>query len=151
MKEIQQKIDQQEQLTRQQITTLEKDLQMAAQSSVNTSKNMSAIQQELSTLSNAIQDLAQEVKAIREEQAKLAASHHKPEHRAAPRHRTVERAEPNPNLTVHAIIPGRAWLRGHDGKILTVSEGDAIGEYGKVLKIDAANGIVITSSGVTLR
>ncbi|MAZ44761.1 MAG: hypothetical protein CMF48_06270 [Legionellales bacterium] len=57
----------------------------------------------------------------------------------------------NPSLHVHAIIPGRAWLKKHDGGILTVSEGDLLGEYGKVLAIDASSGAVVTSSGVTLR
>ena len=57
----------------------------------------------------------------------------------------------NPSLHVHAIIPGRAWLKKHDGGIITVSEGDLLGEYGKVLAIDPSSAAVITSSGVTLR
>ena len=57
----------------------------------------------------------------------------------------------NPSLNVHAIIPGRAWLKKRDGGIITITEGDMLGEYGKVLAIDAPTGAVITSSGVTLR
>ncbi len=57
----------------------------------------------------------------------------------------------NPSLTVHAIIPGRAWLRDKTGKTLTVTEGDSLEQFGKVLVIDAPNGVVITSSGITLR
>ena len=57
----------------------------------------------------------------------------------------------NPNYTVHAIIPGRAWLREKSGRILTVTEGDSLDQYGKILVIDAPNGVVITSSGITLR
>lgn len=49
--------------------------------------------------------------------------------------------------TVHAIIPGRAWLKAPDGQILTVTEGDKLGDYGKVLVIDAGSGMVLTSSG----
>ena len=56
-----------------------------------------------------------------------------------------------PMYTVHAIIPGRAWLKSNKGQILTVTEGDKIGDYGTVAQIDAANGLVRTSSGITFR
>lgn len=53
--------------------------------------------------------------------------------------------------TVHAVIPGRAWLKTPKGQIITVTEGEVIGNYGKVLVIDAANAVVLTNSGVTFR
>lgn len=56
-----------------------------------------------------------------------------------------------PEYKVHAIIPGRAWLKSSKGQIVTVAEGDALGNYGKVLVIDAGNGIVLTSSGIAFR
>jgi hypothetical protein len=56
-----------------------------------------------------------------------------------------------PEYLVHAVIPGRAWLKSSKGQILTVTEGDTVGNYGKILVIDAANGVVLTSSGVTFR
>jgi hypothetical protein len=56
-----------------------------------------------------------------------------------------------PDYVVHAIIPGRAWLKSNKGQILTVTEGDKIGDYGTVAQIDAANGLVRTSSGITFR
>jgi len=56
-----------------------------------------------------------------------------------------------PEYTVHAVIPGRAWLKSLSGQIITVAEGDAIGNYGKILVIDAANGVVLTSSGIAFR
>jgi hypothetical protein len=56
-----------------------------------------------------------------------------------------------PEYMVHAVIPGRAWLKSSKGQITTVTEGDTIGNYGKILVIDAANGVVLTSSGVTFR
>lgn len=52
---------------------------------------------------------------------------------------------------LHAVIPGRAWLKSQNGQIVTVTEGDSIGNYGKVLVIDAGNGVVLTSSGITFR
>ena len=54
-----------------------------------------------------------------------------------------------PEYVVHAVIPGRAWLKSTKGQIITVAEGDTVGNYGKILVIDAANGVVLTSSGVT--
>lgn len=56
-----------------------------------------------------------------------------------------------PSYTVHAIIPGRAWLRSDSGQIITVTEGDKVGDYGSVAVIDANNGLVRTSSGITFR
>ncbi len=57
----------------------------------------------------------------------------------------------DPEFVLHAVIPGRAWLRSAGGQIITVTEGEVIGSYGKVLVIDASNGIVLTNSGVTFR
>lgn len=56
-----------------------------------------------------------------------------------------------PSYTVHAIIPGRAWLKSSSGQIITVTEGDKIGDYGTVAVIDSANGLVRTSSGIILK
>ncbi len=56
-----------------------------------------------------------------------------------------------PTYTVHAIIPGRAWLKSSSGQIITVTEGDKIGDYGTVAVIDSANGLVRTSSGIILK
>lgn len=58
---------------------------------------------------------------------------------------------PAPSYTVHAIIPGRAWLKSSSGQIITVTEGDKIGDYGTVAVIDSANGLVRTSSGIILK
>lgn len=56
-----------------------------------------------------------------------------------------------PEYMVHAVIPGRAWLKTSKGQIITVTEGETLGNYGKVLVIDAANGVVLTNSGITFR
>ncbi len=56
-----------------------------------------------------------------------------------------------PNYSVHAIIPGRAWLKNANGQIITVTDGDKVGDYGTIAVIDAANGIVRTSSGIIFR
>ena len=56
-----------------------------------------------------------------------------------------------PEYIVHAVIPGRAWLKSSKGQIITVTEGETLGNYGKILVIDATNGVVLTSSGIAFR
>ena len=56
-----------------------------------------------------------------------------------------------PEYSIHAIIPGRAWLKATSGQIVTVAEGDVIGDYGTIAVIDASNNLVRTSSGVSFK
>ena len=51
------------------------------------------------------------------------------------------------NLTLRAVVPGRAWLVDSQGRTYTVAEGDAVGNFGKIIQIDANAGRVVTSSG----
>ncbi len=152
---LQRKIDEQMTSHKQQIDNLQKEVSNLTQ---NTTKSVGAMQQDVTALKSAMAELSNQLKAMKDAQdaqmARLEAE------RAAAKVKKVKPkpkitsnsgAFTNPSLTVHAIIPGRAWLRTPDGKTITVSEGDSISEYGKVLKIDAPNGLVITTSGVTLR
>ncbi len=50
------------------------------------------------------------------------------------------------NYKVKAIVPGRAWLIGSDGTTITVTTGNTIPTYGKVINIDSASGVITTSS-----
>ncbi|MBN9287062.1 MAG: hypothetical protein BGO43_11805 [Gammaproteobacteria bacterium 39-13] len=152
---LQKKIDDQEQFYKQQISALEKNLATTVQNSADTSKNIAALQHDVATLTAALQDLSTQIKGIREEQqAAIARQQEELSKRRAAKAKPKgpsKEAVASPTMTIHAIIPGRAWLRTADGKTITVTEGDAVGEYGKILKIDAPNGVVITSSGVVLR
>ncbi len=155
---LQKKIDDQFNAQKQQIEAIQKEVASATQNSANANKTTAAVQHDLAMLQTTVQDLVNQIKAINANEAAALA---KEQEREA---REKERAKPkkpkitsksesftSPNLSVHAIIPGRAWIRTPDGKTITVTEGDTVGEYGKVLKIDAANGQVVTTSGVTLR
>lgn len=71
------------------------------------------------------------------------------QHRKEEKNATISIEEPE--YTVYAVIPGRAWLKSTKGQIITVAEGDQLGNYGKILVIDAANGVVLTSSGIAFR
>ena len=56
-----------------------------------------------------------------------------------------------PEYIIHAIIPGRAWLKSKKGQIITVAEGDTLGDYGKIASIDPNASVVRTSSGIVFR
>ncbi len=48
---------------------------------------------------------------------------------------------------VQAIIPGRAWLKDNENRIVSVSKGDTVPGFGKVVAIDPRGGFVTMSSG----
>ena len=52
---------------------------------------------------------------------------------------------------LHAIIPGRAWLKSESGNIITITEGELLNDYGKIVEINPNNYFVRTSSGVVIR
>ena len=59
----------------------------------------------------------------------------------------AQKTAQNDNLTLRAVIPGRAWLVDTQGRTYTVAEGDVVGNFGKVTQIDSTVGRVMTSSG----
>ncbi len=156
---LQKKIDDQLNAQKQQIEAIQKEVASANQNSANANKATAAVQHDLAMLQTTVQELVNQIKSINANEAAALAKEQARE--AKERERAAKPKKPkitnksesftSPNLSVHAIIPGRAWIRTPDGKTITVTEGDTVGEYGKVLKIDAANGQVVTTSGVTLR
>ena len=59
----------------------------------------------------------------------------------------AEKAQSAQKLSLHAIVPGRAWLTDSNGKTISVSIGSELPYYGKVTKIDSSAGKVYMSSG----
>lgn len=146
------KITQQEQLYEQKLATFEKEIMLTRNNMAESARQLSTLQNDITMLSKAMQQLSEQVDTIRSYQERQEIRRQQQIHtREAPSSKGESSAEKLPSLTVYAIIPGRAWLRSANGKTLTVTEGDPIGEYGKVLKIDASSGVVITTSGATLR
>jgi hypothetical protein len=58
-----------------------------------------------------------------------------------------EEDTPRYTYSVHAVIPGRAWLNREDGKILTVSIGSQLPNIGTVQAIDYEKNLVYFDSG----
>lgn len=50
-------------------------------------------------------------------------------------------------LTLRAVVPGRAWLIDGKGNTISVTQGTQLGSFGIVTNIDSASGQVTTSSG----
>jgi len=149
---VDKKLEEEKKLNEQRAHALETAINALSESSTNANKAMGQLQQELRELSASMRNIESQwhQREQAEERARRAAQAAK-----AAKLKKKEGPGPeafaNPSLTVYAIIPGRAWLKTPAGKTITVSEGDAVGEYGKVVKVDAVNGTVITSSGITLR
>ena len=51
---------------------------------------------------------------------------------------------------VEAVIPGRAWLRAADGTEMTVTVGDVIEGYGRIVSINSYSGTVSTDSEINI-
>ena len=52
------------------------------------------------------------------------------------------------DFVVHAIIPGRAWLRNQQGGLLTARVGEQIPGYGRVVRIDPHIGLVALDTNI---
>jgi len=129
-----------------QIKELQNNLRDISRSISNVSNSVSGVDSKILNLTNTVDNLSMDVKNVKkymqEEDLDLTAN--------------LKPSEPDlfsnsPEYVVHAVIPGRAWLKSSSGQIITVTEGDALGDYGKIALIDAANNIVRTSSGVVFR
>lgn len=59
----------------------------------------------------------------------------------------AEKAQSRDQLSLRAIVPGRAWLVNGSGRTISVAVGDEIQDYGKVESIDAKSATVMMSSG----
>lgn len=123
--------------------TVVRQLQGQVQQLTNTLNQTRAAQQQLNqslmVLVGQVQQLTAEVKVL---------AHPKPV-----AHKPVPKAAPAPVITfqLRAVVPGRAWIVGSDGQSHSVTVGDHIPQYGNVQSIDADAGIVITTSGKTIK
>lgn len=59
--------------------------------------------------------------------------------------------QPGVVYAVRAMVDGRAWIQGSNGLSMSVTLGDPIPDYGNVTGIQAAQGLIQTSSGKVIR
>jgi intracellular multiplication protein IcmG len=119
------------------ISTLEQTVNQQQQTITQLQGNISAMQDSMNTLNASIDTFTQQLAGIN---AKLA--------KPAPKKTIQEPMAPPPvTYTVKAMVPGRAWLKGNDGSLLTVSTGSSLPSHGQVTNIDLQQGQVTTSDG----
>jgi intracellular multiplication protein IcmG len=120
-----------------------RQLQGQVQDLTNTLNQSRASQQQLNqslmVLMGQVQQLTAEVKVL---------SQPKPVKAAPP---PKEKPVPVITFQIRAVVPGRAWIVGSDGQSQSVAVGDTVPQYGNVVSIDADAGVVITSSGKTIK
>jgi predicted nucleic acid-binding Zn-ribbon protein len=146
---LEKKLSQENKKQSDRLDNIEADMGKIMQRVSDLNKNMSNIQNNMAQISTSMDKMSGEVSnlsQIREKQAQRVRAN-----RTKQNNEQQKQQNSTPSMTVHAIIPGRAWLRSEDGQITSVTDGDSVGRYGKVLRIDANDGVVVTSSGVTLR
>lgn len=131
------------------------------QDSVNTSSAVQQLQGQVQQLNDSLiqsrsaqQQLAQSLMVLASQMQQLNAevkvlAQPKPQAKPKP----VIKADPAPVITfqLRAVVPGRAWIVGSDGRSLSVAIGDQIPQYGSVQSIDADTGVIITTSGKTIK
>lgn len=66
---------------------------------------------------------------------------------SAPQVRQAAQAEVR-GYVLHAVIPGRIWVKNADGNSQTFESGEVLPDGAKILKIDPDRGDVVTSKGV---
>jgi intracellular multiplication protein IcmG len=131
------------------------------QDSINTSSAVQQLQGQVAQLNDSLsqsrtaqQQLAQSLMVLASQMQQLTAEVKvlaQPKEVKAPK--PVVKEDPAPVITfqLRAVVPGRAWIVGSDGRSLSVAIGDQVPQYGNVQSIDADSGVVITSSGKTIK
>jgi len=119
---------------------------------VDTQMRLLSLEQKLASVSSGIDELDQTIQALSDQvqQSKNLQS----ALLAAQKSQKISKNKQMQQMKqyfVQAVIPGRAWLRGADGSVLTVTVGDMVPGYGQVSTIDAYNGMVTMSSGIQIR
>lgn len=94
----------------------------------------------------ALTSLAQKVNSLQAQQQKMMTAAKKPA--------KAEKAAmviPPVNFYTRAVVHNRAWVIGSNGMNASIAVGDHLKDYGKILSINANNGVITTSSGRVIR
>jgi len=106
----------------------------------NVQDQLSGLGNQVSSMDDSVQSLTSSFNAMRVQE------------RAAQRRAAQAQARKNAAIRhyqqyfVSAVIPGRAWLKSINGKMVTVSVGDKLPGYGKITAINPYSGEVSTTA-----
>lgn len=65
---------------------------------------------------------------------------------------TKKKYTPPPlHFTIKAVVPGRAWVVDQNGASYSITVGNKLPQYGRIVSIDANAGIIQTTSGKVVR
>lgn len=146
---LEKKINEDKDAQNERMERIESDMQKLMKRMSDINNNIAGLQNSMSQMNDTLGQYSAEIakvsKVQQQKQEKIQAQKTKQVQTQRKQQQSA------PTMSVHAIIPGRAWLRSDDGQIITITEGDNVDRYGKVLRIDANEGVVVTSSGVALR
>ncbi|MFM8454370.1 MAG: hypothetical protein ACKOAD_05345 [Gammaproteobacteria bacterium] len=158
-------MNQQAAQSREQIARLESNLALVSNNLSKVSTEIVSVDSRVSSLSNTLNSVTQDLNKSRRE----ARSDNFDSLALPPLNSPINKNSKNqtahnnfsnnqnlseyqqPEYSIHAVVPGRVWLKSTEGQILSLTEGEALGDYGKVVMIDANNHIILTSSGVSFR
>lgn len=103
------------------------------------SGQIASLSDQVSTIAAANSEVADKVDSI---EAKMKAKEEAAKKAAQPK---LE------NYYIKALIHGRAWLSGPNKEYITVTAGDEVKDYGKIVEIYPEQGAITTSSGRVIR
>jgi len=129
-----------------QINQIGQGLSTQQDSMAQVQTSLTTLQAQIVANTDALQAMATQVASLQYELKKEEASRAKPLVK-----KNTDTAVPTQvKYFVKAAVPGRAWLVSEKGSFTTVRIGDVLPGYGMVISINATDGAVATSSGVTL-
>lgn len=108
--------------------------------------NMTQVTQNRQDVENTLIALSQKLDQMQAEQQKMMQTAKKPVAAKKP-----EIVIPPVDFYTRAVVHNRAWVIGSNGVNASIAVGDHLQDYGKVVSINANNGVIKTSSGRTIR
>jgi hypothetical protein len=102
--------------------------------------NINSLQDSVSSLSATVTTMSQQLDAINSKLTKPVVKRVKP---ATPEEVPVQ-------YTIHAIVPGGAWVHGSDGSSTFLTPGSSVPKHGTVTSIDLNSMEVTTSDGTVI-
>jgi intracellular multiplication protein IcmG len=121
------------------VNTLDQTLNQQGQTITQLQDNMGSLQESINGLNTTVTNMSQKLASINDQLTKP---------KKAPK--PVEAGPPPVTYIVKAMVPGRAWLQGSNGSMLSVTVGNEVPQHGTVTQIDLSNGQVLTSDGTAM-
>lgn len=131
------------------LTEIQKQNQMLLQQMASLSQRVVSLESALTQSNQAVEGLSQQVVTLKQPigSTSMPVAVMPSMSNAAP----STALPPEPQYTVEAVVPQRAWLQTSDGNTVTVTIGDEVPGLGAVTAIDPYSGNVNTASGTTIK